>query len=1055
MKKISRYIIICSAIILCAGCAGPQFYVLQGPPKHEIALRSVNFERDIRNNDWKSLVDVASDRAGNVFILDASTHRLFAADAQGKPLFAIGETGFWNKTFPRPSGVAVDGEGRIYISDLKNDNVQMFDRAGAFSSKIGGKGVDAGDFRSPSGVDVDGIGNLYVVDQGNNRLQKFDPRGVFMAQIVSGPKPIEKINISRTSSPIKFIAQPRFKRLKDAAIGPDGTTYLLDEGLFIVHAYSPQGAYLFSFGGRGKRGGKFEKPGGIAVGAMGIVCVTDEKNNTLQLFDPEGRFLTSVGDKGRGPGQFNQPQGVGATPEGRIYVADKGNRRVQVFSYAAPRTETVAAKFDKPVRIAVFDFKNNNPQAQSRGYGQAISEMFITAFAQRPNFEVLERKQLRQVIDELNFDQSGVVDAETTKKIGKIVGIDVALAGGVALLAQGIEMDLRLLNVETGKVLTADALKAGSEGELRDIVNREVVRLENRYLVQMYPPLPPTGLVVQGGIKECALSWKAGPEPDLKEYRIYRAASADGPYTLIGKNRKPEWADKGLADGGNYFYRITAVDADGKESKCLAGMQASTRGCPAVGELPVKAAVAVEKSSFSWQENEPDVTGYVIYRSSSPDGTFSQVGESRTPKFSEGGFGDGETHYYKVAKKYKNGLQSQPSNPFTVSTKPRPSIPGKFSAKSGLSRKVCLEWENPKESDIREFRLYRSGSEDGDFKKIASVKPGWLSSPSYTDGGLADNTGYFYKLQSIDKDNLESPMSPAVKATTKPVPSTPRGLAAAGNKAGNVPLSWEKNPEKDIKKYLIFSSEKEGGSFKRLAETPQNEFVHKGLKDITPYFYKIKAVDVDALESDFSNAVSATTKARPVKPRALSAESGLAKSVRLSWEANPERDIARYVVSRKTGLGGGFKDVGSSKPAGYSDERLDDGTRYHYTIRAVDVDGLESDASEKVEAVTKPRPAAPSGAAAEVKDGRIVLTWKANPEPDVAGYEIFRSTAWDILGGESKVGQVTSLSFEDCTAQAGKKYTYRVAAIDGAGLHGEKSKSVSATIKSETRNSKP
>jgi fibronectin type 3 domain-containing protein/TolB-like protein len=1045
IRKTLRYIIY-PALILGAGCAGPQFYVLQGPPKYEIALRSVNYERDIRNNDWKSLVDVASDRAGNVFILDAATHQLFAADAQGKPLFKIGETGFWSKTFPRPSGAAVDGEGHIYISDLKNDNVQKFDRTGAFSSKIGEKGSEAGNFRSPSGVGVDGMGNLYVVDQGNNRLQKFDPRGIFVTQIVSGPKPIEKINISRTTGPIKFISWPRFKRLKDVAVGPDGTIYLLDEGLYIVHAYSQQGAYLFSFGGRGRRRGKFERPSGIAVGAMGIVCVTDEKNNRLQLFDPEGRFLTSVGGKGKGHGQFRQPSAVGANPEGRIFVADKGNRRVQVFSYAVPRTETVTFKFDKPVRIAVFDFKNNNPQAQSRGYGQAISEMFITAFAQRPNFEVLERKQLRQVIDELNFDQSGIVDAETTKKIGKLVGIDVALAGGVALLAQGIEMDLRLLDVETGKVITADALKASSEGQLRDLVNKEVLKLEAGYLVQMYPPQPPMGLVVRGGIRECALTWKAGSEPDLKEYRIYRAESAEGPYELIGKSGKPKWVDKGLADGGNYFYYVTAIDTDGKESKYLSGTKARTRGRPAIGELPVKIAVAVKKSSFSWPENEQDVTGYVIYRSSSPDGTFNRVGESRNPKFSEGGFGDGETHYYKVAKKYKNGLQSRPSNPFAVSTKPRPSIPGKFTAHSGLARRVYLEWGNPKESDIREFRLYRSRSEDGDFKKIASVKPGWLSSPSYTDKGLEDNTEYFYKLQSIDKDKLASALSPAVKATTKPVPSTPRGFAATGNKARRVPLSWEKNPERDIKKYLIFSSEKEGGSFKQIAETPKNEFVHKGLKDITTYFYKIKAVDADALESDFSKPVSATTKARPVKPRALSAESGLAKSVRLSWEANPESDVAHYVVSRKQGRGRRFKDVGSSKTNDYSDARLDDGTRYHYTIRAVDVDGLESDASEKVEAVTKPRPATPSGVAAEVKGSRITLTWKANPESDIAGYEIFRSKAWDILGGESKVGEVNATGFEDRDAQPGKKYTYRVAAFDAAGLHSKKSKPVSAKL---------
>jgi hypothetical protein len=439
----------------------------------------------------------------------------------------------------------------------------------------------------------------------------------------------------------------------------------------------------------------------------------------------------------------------------------------------------------------------------------------------------------------------------------------------------------------------------------------------------------------------------------------------------------------------------------------------------------------------------------VIYRSASAGGEFKSIGESRTPRFSEGGFGDGETYYYKVAKKYRNGLESEPSTPFAVSTKPHPSVPEKVTARSALARRVYLEWGNPRESDIREFRLYRSRSEDGDFKRVASVKPGWLSSPSYTDSGLEDNTTYYYKLQSIDKDDLASPMSSAIKATTKPVPSAPRGLAAAGNKARSVPLSWEKNSETDIKKYTIFSAEKESGPFRQLAETPQNEFIHKGLKDLTPYSYKIKAMDSDALVSDFSQVVSATTKARPAKPRELSAESGLVKSVRLAWAANPESDIDHYVVSRKTSRVGSFKDVGSSKPNSYLDERLEDGARYQYTLRAVDVDGLESDASEKAEATTKPRPAAPAGVTAEVQSGKIVLTWKANPETDIAGYEIFRSTAWDILGGESRVGQVTGLRFEDCTAQAEKKYTYRIAAVDGVGLHSEKSKSVSAHIPRE------
>jgi hypothetical protein len=44
------------------------------------------------------------------------------------------------------------------------------------------------------------------------------------------------------------------------------------------------------------------------------------------------------------------------------------------------------------------------------------------------------------------------------------------------------------------------------------------------------------------------------------------------------------------------------------------------------------------------------------------------------------------------------------------------------------------------------------------------------------------------------------------------------------------------------------------------------------------------------------------------------------------------------------------------------------------------------------------------------------------------------------------VGQVTGTSFEDRTARAGSACTYRVAALDAAGLRSEKSGTASATI---------
>jgi fibronectin type 3 domain-containing protein/TolB-like protein len=1049
MKSKITILVSCLGLI-AAGCAQTHFFVLSVKPQRPIIIKSIDFQREIADKHWKSLVDVAADAFGNSYVLDASTHKVFVFDPNGKILLEIGEAGFFKKTFPRPSGIAVSREGRIFVSDTKNDNVHLYDHSGAFNFSIGEKGSETGNFREPAGIDVDNEGGLYVADEGNRRVQKFNANGAFLMQIISGPKNIKDINISRTRGPIKFTSPPEFNRIIDVAVGPQGTIYALDQGNYVVHAYGQAGEYLFSFGGRSRRNGKFQRPSGITVGNLGVVCVSDEEKNTVQLFDSTGRFLISLGSEGKGRGQFKKPVGIAATSGGLIFVADRANRRVQVFSFATPAKETTdtVPTLEKPVRIAIFDLKNNNPAAASRGYGQSISEMFITAFANRPNFEVIERKQLKKVLDEIYFDQSGIVETETAKKVGKILGVDVALVGGVAAFANSIQIDLRLLDIETGKVIIADSIEAEGESQLRALVNREVIKLEKNYAILYGAPRSPTGLNVECAGRGCSLSWNANKEPDFKGYRIYRSSSLDDPYTVIAETKKTEWIDRELPYGATCYYLLTAVDESGLESKRSSPVKGETLGKPSIGRIGIKSKVLVKKTAFSWDENEQKVSGYLIQRAASPDGPFTEVGKSRSPKFSESGLGDGDTYYYRIVKKYRGGLESKPSEPFSVTTEARPSIPEGLKTQSGLARRVKLEWAKPDERDISKFILYRSSAADGPYKKIATVKYNWLSSQSYVDRGLEDNTTYYYKIQAVDTSNLPSPMSAPVEAATKPSPAKPRGLVAASDRARGVPLEWERNPEKDITKYLVFFTDRKGGAFLRLGSTPENRFIHRNLKDKSTYYYKIKALDRDNLESGFSNTVSATTKPRPVQPTGLEAESGLVKSVRLTWSQNPESDIDSYHIYRRAGARGTYEEVGRSGSPIYVDRGLLDGQKYQYTIKAVDVEGLSSDSSNKAEASTKRRPSRPRNLTAEAKSDRIVLQWDKNSEPDIAGYEILRTEKglWKLLGKETKIGEVIGISFEDRTAQEGKRYNYSIVAFDKTGLHSDRSKPVSSKI---------
>jgi hypothetical protein len=91
-------------------------------------------------------------------------------------------------------------------------------------------------------------------------------------------------------------------------------------------------------------------------------------------------------------------------------------------------------------------------------------------------------------------------------------------------------------------------------------------------------------------------------------------------------------------------------------------------------------------------------------------------------------------------------------------------------------------------------------------------------------------------------------------------------------------------------------------------------------------------------------------------------------------------------------------------------------------------------------------PAAPAGLGATAGNGVVSLAWTANNDPDLAGYNVYRSTSPGVTKGTPLNGALlTSPAFTDVTAVNGTTYYYAIAAVDTStnvsGLSGE----VSAT----------
>jgi hypothetical protein len=82
-------------------------------------------------------------------------------------------------------------------------------------------------------------------------------------------------------------------------------------------------------------------------------------------------------------------------------------------------------------------------------------------------------------------------------------------------------------------------------------------------------------------------------------------------------------------------------------------------------------------------------------------------------------------------------------------------------------------------------------------------------------------------------------------------------------------------------------------------------------------------------------------------------------------------------------------------------------------------------------------PLPPSALVGRPNPGTVALTWRANAEPDVASYQVYRATEpIDALGGLTPLASVSgaqTTTFIDESAAPGTTYYYRVAAVDAAG----------------------
>ncbi|MGL1936879.1 MAG: PEGA domain-containing protein [Fibrobacterales bacterium] len=170
-----------------------------------------------------------------------------------------------------------------------------------------------------------------------------------------------------------------------------------------------------------------------------------------------------------------------------------------LFAEEPTATEKLNQLKKRTPTIAIFTLENSNRQSNDNGYGEAITSMLNTHLRNETNFMVLERSQLKTVIDEKALKQLGVT-RETRSKLQKLHSVEVILSGEVSLINGLIQIDTRLISTETGQVVVAEYATVKNVDNLRAIVSDLAKTIEIKYLRQWMGNLKITAYPVEGEV---------------------------------------------------------------------------------------------------------------------------------------------------------------------------------------------------------------------------------------------------------------------------------------------------------------------------------------------------------------------------------------------------------------------------------------------------------------------------------------------------------------------------------------------------------------------------
>ncbi len=133
--------------------------------------------------------------------------------------------------------------------------------------------------------------------------------------------------------------------------------------------------------------------------------------------------------------------------------------------------------------IAVSNFSVLGDLNELQWIGESSAEGVTATLISEPSIRIVERKYLNTIIEELKFQESGLVDEKNAVTLGQLTGARYFILGSATVMKQSVLLRARLVDVETAEAVLACEAN-GTINELyrlqKEIARKIAIKLTGR-----------------------------------------------------------------------------------------------------------------------------------------------------------------------------------------------------------------------------------------------------------------------------------------------------------------------------------------------------------------------------------------------------------------------------------------------------------------------------------------------------------------------------------------------------------------------------------------------